>query len=299
MINISERIQKALRFIQIFFIETFQKCSVVKMSAYFDNKGNLQIANWGDDINYWLFQEICTSRIISFDWSIRARLFNRPYVMGIGSILTMFNIDNSVIWGSGILRPDKPFRGKPREVRAVRGPLTRQKLLESGIDCPEVYGDPALLLPLYYQPKVKKKYKLGVIQQFHRVDNPLLDTLRQNPDVLIIRIGQYKSWLDFVDEVCMCETIISSSLHGLIVSEAYKIPNVWTVIDGDNPIDFFKYHDFFLSLGHDREPMCVYEPITREQIQANIDKWKPSEIDLKPLLDSCPLPLKKNHKISR
>ena len=299
MHKITERLHKVYRMLQIFAQELFQECTVVKMSAYFDNHGNLKVANWGDDINYWLLQEISSTKIISFDWSLRTRLFKKPYVMGIGSILTMFNIDHSIVWGSGILLPNKPFQGHPKEVRAVRGPLTRQKLLENGIDCPEVYGDPALLLPLYYQPKVKKKYKLGVIQQYKRVNNPLLDSIRHAPDVLIIKIGQYKSWLDIVDEVCMCETIISSSLHGLILAEAYQIPNVWTFIEGDNPEDFFKYHDFFLSLGKDREPLWVSKPITRESIATHIKGWTPTSIDLQPLLEACPFPLKKNHKISR
>lgn len=294
-----DRICKALIMLKIFLQECFQKCSVVKMSAYFDNKGKLIVANWGDDINYWFLNEISESKIISYDWSLRTRLFNRPYIMGIGSILTMFDISNSIIWGSGILLPQKPFVGKPREVRAVRGPLTRQKLLDCGIECPEVYGDPALLLPLYYQPKVEKKYKLGIIQQFKRVNNPLLDSIRYDSDVLVLKIGQYEHWLDFVDQVCMCETIIASSLHGLIISEAYKIPNVWTFVAGDDPEDFFKYHDFFLSLGKDREPLCINEPITRSLIETRMKEWTPSKIDLSPLLASCPLSLKKNHIIRR
>lgn len=279
--------------------ELFTDCQVVKMSAYFNENGKFIIANWGDDINYWFLNEISEKPVISYDWSVLTRVFDRPYVLGIGSILTMFDLDNSIVWGSGILLPQKTFLGKPREVRAVRGPLTRQMLLDSGIDCPEVYGDPALLLPLYYQPKVEKKYKLGVIQQFKSVNNPLLDGIRHDSDVLVIRIGQYKHWLDFIDEVCMCETIISSSLHGLIISEAYKIPNVWTYIKGDNPEDLFKYHDFFQSLGRDREPLCVNEMLTREIVEKNMKKWESSEIDLKPLIEACPLKLKKNYKITR
>lgn len=284
--------------LKVFCQEIFQRCTVVKMSAYFDNNGNLKIANWGDDINYWFLQEISDNKIISYDWSIWARLFKRPYVMGIGSILTMFDINNAIIWGSGILLPDKPFRGKPKEVRAVRGPLTRQKLLEAGIDCPEVYGDPALLLPLYYTPKVEKKYRLGVIPQYDSNKNPLLDSLRNDPEVLIIKIGEYDYWLDIVGQVCMCETVMSSSLHGLILAEAYKIPNVWTHIAGDNPLDFFKYHDFFLSLGKDREPLCLNNPVTRECIEENLKEWVPSQIDLFPLINACPFPLKRINNIN-
>lgn len=285
--------------IKIFLQELFCKCVVVKMSAYFDERGNFLISNWGDDINYWFLSEISEAKVISYDWSLRTRLFKTPYIMGIGSILTMFDISNSIVWGSGILLPNMPFVGKPKEVKAVRGPLTRKKLIESGINCPAVYGDPALLLPLYYKPKVQKIYKLGIIQQYYSINNPLLDSIKTDSDVLILRIGQYKHWLDFVDSVCMCETIISSSLHGLIIAEAYKIPNVWTYISGDNPGDFFKYHDFFLSLGRDREPLCVYEPLKRSIIDEKMSEWVPSEYDPLPLLNSCPLPLKKNYIIKR
>ena len=297
--NKFSKIIKAWTMFKIFLQECFCSCQVVKMSAYFDSKGKLIIANWGDDINYWFLNEICNDKIVSYDWSILTRVFRRSYVMGIGSILTMFDIENSIVWGSGILLPNKPFVGRPKEVKAVRGPLTRQKLIDAGINCPEVYGDPALLLPLFYTPSVKKVYKLGIIQQHASIGNPLLDGVRNDEDVLIINIGKYNHWLDIIDQVCMCETIISSSLHGLIISEAYKVPNVWTFIKGDNPESFFKYHDFFMALGADREPFIVNEILKREDISLKMKDWKPSNFDAKKLLDSCPLRLKSFIQLSK
>lgn len=79
-----------------------------------------------------------------------------------------------------------------------------------------VYGDPALLLPLMYKPNIKKTKKVGHIPhiwQQHRFQEEY--------------ISVNLPWKDFVDEVLKCETIISSSLHGVIIAQAYGVPVVW------------------------------------------------------------------------
>lgn len=63
---------------------------------------------------------------------------------------------NTEVWGAGIISENSLLKEKPSKVYAVRGPLTRQRLIKEGIDCPEIYGDPALLIPYYYRPKVTK-----------------------------------------------------------------------------------------------------------------------------------------------
>ena len=78
-------------------------------------------------------------------------------LLAMGSILHMAR-DGDVLWGSGvngkISAAGHSFR--QLDVRAVRGPLTRDYLVKRGIEVPAVYGDPGLLvadlLPTRFPP---------------------------------------------------------------------------------------------------------------------------------------------------
>ena len=292
------KIQKACIMLKILFKEYFSTCVVVRMSLSDHYDGTIMKSNWGDDINFWFLREIIDGNLINYDWSIRTKLFKKPFVSGIGSILTLFNMDNAIVWGSGIISSKDKVIGCPKDVRAVRGPLTRQRLIEQGIECPEVYGDPALLLPHYYTPDAKKKYKIGVIPHYVDQNNPLFDILRKEENVLFIDIRKYNHWLDFVDQICQCNVIASSSLHGLIISEAYGIPNVWIKLEGSELCDDFKFHDFFLSLERDRNPVIINKKVTSVELMKESEEWKKSSIDLTKLIKACPFKLKQNCKIT-
>ena len=166
--------------------------------------------------------------------------------MVIGSSLTLLCNSETIVWGAGIIDDTKDLPTHPKKVLAVRGPLTRQYLLDKGIECPAIYGDPALLVPKVYYPSIEKRYKLGIIPHYSDYDSPLLDKLKQDPDVLFIKMEGYHKWTDVVDMILSCESIVSSSLHGLILSEAYQIPNCWIEIKGKLLGGHFKFHDFFL-----------------------------------------------------
>lgn len=297
MLLFIEKTKKLTRLLFNVFLELFTPTQVVKMSAYFDRDGSLIEKNWGDDINYWFLCEISRKKIISYDWSLLARFLHRPYIAGIGSILTLFNMENAIVWGSGIISGTGIVKGKPKEVRAVRGPLTRKLLLEQGISCPEIYGDPALLISRFYCPKVEKKYKLGVIAHYADQNSPFLNTLKNDKDVLMIDIKHYSHWLDFIDQICMCEVIASSSLHGLIVSVAYGIPNVWIKLVGSKLTDDFKFHDFFLSLREDRDALIISTCVSRDVLVSACRQMPLNYLDLDALVEVCPLKLKCNHEI--
>lgn len=54
------------------------------------------------------------------------------------------------------------------DIRAVRGTLTREVFLKLGHKCPEIYGDPGVLMPSVYQSKnIEKTYNYMVIPPIH------------------------------------------------------------------------------------------------------------------------------------
>ena len=53
---------------------------------------------------------------------------------------------------------------------------------------------------------------------------------------------------NFINELCSCEKIFSSSLHGVIVAQAYGVPAQWITVK-NTPIhqdQNFKFEDYFL-----------------------------------------------------
>lgn len=243
--------------------------------------------NWGDYVSVILCQLINPQyRFIPRCYTLNA--YKKDDVLCIGSIITWMTTPQSIIWGSGIVYSDREISATPKKVLAVRGPLTRGYLLKKGIECPEVYGDPALLFPKYYQPKVEKKYKLGLIPHFRDKSNFILKKYANDESVLIIDVQDVHPWQKFIDEICSCEYIASSSLHGIIISDAYNVPNVWVEFpDGERK--GFAFNDYLCSVGRDNEKALILnEGIGVEAIKEKCLGWNPVEIDLDNLMSACP-----------
>ena len=244
--------------------------------------------NWGDYINPILAHLLTGRDIIPYT-------FNQgPSVAMVGSILPWAMDKNTIVWGSGCLdsrSEDWNHIEKPRQVCAVRGPLTRNVLLQHDIECPEIYGDPALLFPFYYQPTIlKKKYKYGVIFHVSSLESAKMWLANNcNEDVLWINPAFFKSWKSFINEICSCDAILSSSLHGIIIADAYRIPNVWvTLTNKEHPDNNFKFKDYFLSVNKSIEKPINIDIFDETIISEHIKTWTVPQIDLQQLLAACP-----------
>ena len=252
--------------------------------------GKINPYNWGDYVNLKLAELISGKTIIPYKFSCK-----KETIAMMGSILPWAIDKNTIVWGSGALSSKDSLWDtidKPLSVRAVRGPLTRQLLVSRGIECPEVYGDPALLFPKYYSPDIEKKYKFGVILHVSTsINDEVYSKLHAvlGFNILIINPKCFSLWHSFIDNICSCEAILSSSLHGIIIADAYEIPCVWISLNENHPDDNFKFKDYYLSVGkHIAQPLN-FDTITTEQIQDSLRQWIKPNIDLDKLLSVCPL----------
>lgn len=241
--------------------------------------------NWGDALNIYLVEKISNKKVLfAYDYF---NFMKKNVYSVIGSVLDFCDEKKLVVWGSGFISTNSRVEARPREVLAVRGKLSRELFLNQNIDCGEIYGDPALLLPRYFDPNIKvKKFKYGIIPHYIDLsDKNLLEYIKNNNIKLI---SVYSKTEDFINQIMECEIIISSSLHGLIAAEAYRIPNIW--IQTYKPLnkdDDFKFYDYFSSLNLKKTKFELEYVISNEILEPLCD----SEILRKAqsdLLSSCP-----------
>jgi pyruvyltransferase len=217
--------------------------------------------NWGDKVNPYLFEKISGRKVVSSNTIFN--FLHKPEILGIGSIISG-NLSNYVIWGSGIISEKTTITHKPKEVLAIRGLNTQKKLRAVGSDC-TVFGDPVLLFPDIYPGKhIQKKYKYGIIPHFKNKQSPAVQKIiaLQNPEIKIIDI-QSAGIEGFVDDILSCENILSSSLHGLIVAEAYGIPTLHLVFSEKLLGGDFKFYDYYSGVGiHSLDTVFLHDDIS-------------------------------------
>jgi hypothetical protein len=209
--------------------------------------------NFGDDLS-----PIITSYVSGrpIEWSPP----NTAELIGLGSILhltkenllsTLLPWSNSkekMVWGAGIISGDVRKNDIFRKLNylSVRGPLTRDLL---GLPKDITMGDPGLIVGEIF-PRRMPKHDVGVVLHYSHKSRRS-EILEAWPFLGARFIDVEDDAESVVASIAECRSILSSSLHGLVVADALGIPNMKLpmqtgVIGGD-----FKYRDYFGSIGRD------------------------------------------------
>ncbi|EHM00373.1 ExoV-like protein [Acetobacteraceae bacterium AT-5844] len=155
------------------------------------------------------------------------------------------------LWGTGLDAGRRAFGNRTAAfaaapdtqyvVHAVRGSHTRQVMLDAGLHVPPIYGDAGWYMPrLISDFGIEKKYELGVIPHISAMasKSPELD-LRESAKrfvgsetdgVHVFNTFHRATWAEFRSKfelLLSCKRIVTTSFHGLIIADAYRIPCIY------------------------------------------------------------------------
>lgn len=223
-------------------------------------------------------------------------------LVGVGSLISSLQRPGTTIWGSGLIAPldqraaDRLKTRKPARILAVRGRRTRDELIKHlGWDVPEVYGDPALLIDRLYTPPAESAIDAAYSVCPHYLHAREIAARVATDDAAQL-IDVERDAESVVTEIATSRAVVSTSLHGLIIAQAYGVPWVWLRID-DRKLagDAFKFEDFFTTL--DREAVAAVT-LTRQELAtadfaaiARQARLPAGRFDAAALIDAFPYPV--------
>ncbi|WP_299030355.1 polysaccharide pyruvyl transferase family protein [uncultured Sulfitobacter sp.] len=202
------------------------------------------VPNFGDAINPLIVGHVSGAEV-EFAGPQKANLF------AIGSMLQVVKRTRKDVaedqppvnvWGTGILNPvfGHDFLEKV-DVHLVRGPITaallKQKLRR--------FGDPGLLIDSALPFDGTRNDRVGIVPHHGQMDDPeMLAFAASDPAFMLI--DPRDDAKQVCHQIASCAQVMSSSLHGLIMADAYGVPNRW-IAPGKQ--GWLKYHDYAASIG--------------------------------------------------
>ncbi len=197
-------------------------------------------------------------------------------LLAVGSIMRLGH-EGDVVWGAGINGKSVDDSVFPKfDVRAIRGPRTAQVLRTFGNVVPEVFGDPALLIPeLWSDEEIGVRRKTGGV-----VLMPNYNDIRLWPSNAIDPRGDP---FDRIRTIASANLVVASSLHAIVIAEAYGVPAVLVTSSKERP---FKYEDYYLGTGRE-----MPNPADSWESGLTATPAPPLEWDSSPLLASFPAEL--------
>jgi hypothetical protein len=254
--------------------------------------------------------------------SLRRRLIS---VGTIGQLQRYGLVD---IWGSGFqgLEQD-PFKIQTKfshppltrfRPHLIRGPFSAALLRGAGYAVPDVYGDPALLLPhIWPDHGIRKRWDLGVVVHVSETANLHPTSLPRTvftryavPEDMSDTVTVFNTVVDYgvddvrtrIEDILSCRRILTTSLHALAVAEAYGIPcatfdfhggeSGYCRADDDSQSIDHRMRDFYAGSG--RQDILVYRterhlPTDWAAAMAFLDRhWQPLKYDSSKMLEAFP-----------
>lgn len=204
-----------------------------RVSLFYD-----QTNIFGDEISKFIINKLINKEKYKLE-------YNNPdcplQIVGVGSLLHKITANGTYVFGTGSLHWSKQLDLDIADVKltAVRGPNTLKILTKYIQNTPEInskdipLGDPALLVSKFYTPRIfpKLQPKLCLVPHYSHYEKFIqelgtTEAISEKLHEKIHLIDPTDPWFYVTDQIFSCRGTISSSLYGLIISDAYNKPNV-------------------------------------------------------------------------
>lgn len=243
--------------------------------------------NFGDELGPEICQKLFSFLDIVYESNIR-----KADLLTVGSLLHIlldleaeFPIKRVNIWGSGTIYPLQAQVGSINgayplhefsnlnlsklKFYAVRGKLTQKDLKLSNL----TLGDPGILANLAYERSAKQENIIGIIPHFEDANKEIVRKLAMDNHFKIIDV--LRSPQEVITDITSCKLVFSSSLHGLIVSDSFGVPNVHLNLSNQLVGGAFKFDDYYSGVDKVHE-LADISKITNLEYQENlINNYQP------------------------
>lgn len=212
--------------------------------------------NWGDN-----FTEVYFREVHGRDWrGVEEFEFGEPMLVGCGSVLGRVSGREVAVLGTGLMYSRERADLRNSRVYAVRGKLTaRRCFMSEEQQLNIVCGDLGLLasdLPFSRQPKA---YRYGIIPHYTDRENGDVVHWSRRDDTLVIDIRSGVKQV--LSAASSCETIVSSSLHGLVLADSLGIPSSWVELGDRVAGGGFKFRDYYSVYDESPESFCIADGV--------------------------------------
>lgn len=222
-----------------------------------------KIPNMGDELNKDIVEKLFGLKVARTNY-----LFGK--ISGIGSGLGNYTLEgplwkrilkvissvispNVYIWGTGFVQykeHDEKLYKKNIVFCAVRGELSKnriERLKGERLNIP--MGDAGILASYLLEgEQIEKKYDVGIIAHYKEKDEKVFkDLCEKFPNSTFIDVQDTP--FNVTRKIAECKTIISSSLHGLIIADSLHVPNAHIVVTNNLLGDGFKFDDYYSAYG--------------------------------------------------
>jgi pyruvyltransferase len=221
--------------------------------------------NFGDELTPWIIDKLWGRRCV---WSPP----DECELAGAGSIIEIIqglsNGHELNVWGSGFIKQGEPNHLDNLIFHAVRGKHSLDRL-SSGQKI--ALGDPGILANLALPLQREQKYDLGIIPHYIDKEHPIITRLSETRNSKVINV--LDSPEKVASEIASCSLVLSSSLHGLIISDSYGVPNYWIKLNELTGVDY-KFKDYYSAFQEQPPLLDVRDKLSSENIDSLIGQYQ-------------------------